>query len=264
MASHYSVVQYVPDSVIDERVNIGVIVFDENVVLSRFLSDWRRVHAFGGEDVKFLKDFASEVVGKSGVAQKSLREQVRALANDDILGMAESWSHAIQLTTPRGSTLDVEGLLVDVASRFLHRTKPRAVTPKVDVSTELKQQLQSLVDSQQVVPDHTFKESASGVPRQVAYFANHHANVALDILKVNYQNATSLIRAADAEANKIHDIRASNDLNGFITLFKGDIDAALVAADDQAEKILTSAGAKVIRDPLEGAKILKEAVVAPG
>lgn len=58
MVSYYTVVQYYPDPIADERINIGVMAFGDGRVRSRFIQDWRRVEQFGGEDISFLHDFA--------------------------------------------------------------------------------------------------------------------------------------------------------------------------------------------------------------
>ena len=50
------IVQYVPDAVTNERINIGVIVLDENRASAAFLSNWGRVKQFAGRDIQFLQD----------------------------------------------------------------------------------------------------------------------------------------------------------------------------------------------------------------
>ncbi len=60
MTAQYTVVKYVPDPTIGERMNFGVITWDESRMCSRFLENWHRVQAFGREDIKFLRNFARE------------------------------------------------------------------------------------------------------------------------------------------------------------------------------------------------------------
>lgn len=36
MVSRYSVIQYVPDPIADERMNVGVVVFNDDTVLCTF------------------------------------------------------------------------------------------------------------------------------------------------------------------------------------------------------------------------------------
>ncbi len=72
MASFYTVVQYVPDPVTDERVNIGVIVAAEDTVQSRFLSNWRRVKQFGGTLESWLRTKLRSSVASS-ITTKNLK-----------------------------------------------------------------------------------------------------------------------------------------------------------------------------------------------
>src|SRR6266568_2936131 len=127
--SFYSVVQYVPDIVTDERINVGVLVFEGNVIRSRFLRNWKRVQVFGGEDVAFLRDLAqrarewsSEDLTLPGMASGA------RLNEEGLAKLAAEWHNTVQFTPPRASVLPPDDLLVDVASRFLHdqaRRKPR-------------------------------------------------------------------------------------------------------------------------------------------
>lgn len=61
MASKYSVIQYVPDPIADERINIGVLAFDHDQVCVKFLQSWERVRNFSRTDISFLHDFAQRM-----------------------------------------------------------------------------------------------------------------------------------------------------------------------------------------------------------
>ena len=61
MPSRYSIIQYVPNPIADERINIGVLAFDENLVKVSFLKNWQCVKDFGGEKIDFLQDFAERM-----------------------------------------------------------------------------------------------------------------------------------------------------------------------------------------------------------
>jgi Protein of unknown function (DUF3037) len=110
MATFYTVIQFVPDPVADERVNAGVAVFGEGRILVRFVENWGRLRRFGNKDVTFLKQFARDLgtrIHDGTVTESLLRE------------MAASWKNAIQFTPPRGSLLSLEQLLEDAEGRFL-------------------------------------------------------------------------------------------------------------------------------------------------
>ena len=107
MASYYTVVQYVPDPLAGERINIGVFAYGEGRILCRFLQNWNRVRAFGGEDIQFLLDFT---------------ERAKSFTAEQVKKMAANWNHSIQLTEPRGWLTSPEDLLAEVAGLFLRET----------------------------------------------------------------------------------------------------------------------------------------------
>jgi hypothetical protein len=105
MASRYSVIQYVPNLIVDERINLGVLVSDEQDVRVRFLQNWERVRNFGlSEDIDLLKKFAHEMqeVTKDGLLfpgdyPSDLPRHER------LMKVAYGWMNGIQVTEPRGS-----------------------------------------------------------------------------------------------------------------------------------------------------------------
>jgi DUF3037 family protein len=137
MASHYTVVQFVPDPIIDERINIGVIAFGGHDVHARFVSDWNRVRRFGGQDVGFLRDFASQVARQQGRQMMLINQDGPALDENKLKAMAGRWVNCVQFTAPRASLKAPEELVEEMSERFLrsavlrrprvHRTKRDAV-----------------------------------------------------------------------------------------------------------------------------------------
>jgi hypothetical protein len=108
MPSYYTVVQYVPDPVTDERVNVGVLTIGDGKVRARFLESWTRVAQFGAQkDMSFLNEAA---------------ETLAAATEEDVRNVASSWNQVVQLTELRASLLDPETLLHDIATRFLRST----------------------------------------------------------------------------------------------------------------------------------------------
>src|SRR4051812_35427524 len=121
MATRYSVIQYVPDPVADERVNIGVVAFSDDDVRVRFLANWDRVRHFGLTDVRFLKDFARRLGGAVS-AEPFLPLSIGQRTTIDAKRIAEiagEWVNGIQFTEPRASLSSVEELIAEVAQRFL-------------------------------------------------------------------------------------------------------------------------------------------------
>jgi len=119
MASHYSVIQYLPNPINDERINIGVIAYDEEDVVASFLTNWKRVKCFAGEDIKFIQQFIDEIKLSlpAGESQSSMFKQ--ELTGERIKKMAETWRNTIQLTTPRGSLDNAKETLEAVCPQIL-------------------------------------------------------------------------------------------------------------------------------------------------
>jgi hypothetical protein len=120
MASKYSIVQYVPNPIADERINIGVVAFDDNDVRVQFLNNWSRVQAFGREDIHFLRDFAKRM---NFAASEGLLfpgdEPDGTPKHERLKKIARGWMNSIQFTEPRGSLDNVESLLEDIAQTYL-------------------------------------------------------------------------------------------------------------------------------------------------
>jgi hypothetical protein len=119
MSSFYTVVQYVPDPIADERINIGVIAFSGATVFAHFLAEWRRVKNFGGEDVEFLKDFSrrlQRVLSRQRDGVPVAGGQVDA---DNLRRLIGSWHNSIQFTPARASLSEPQALLREAIQRFL-------------------------------------------------------------------------------------------------------------------------------------------------
>lgn len=128
MGALFTIVQYVPDPLADERMNFGVIVVEGGRIKGRFLREWNRVRTFGGEDVSFLRDFAGRVNRWTpehpeipGLAA-GVRLDEKGL--EDIVGR---WHNSIQFTPLKASLSSPEKLLDQLASRYLrHAPRKRA------------------------------------------------------------------------------------------------------------------------------------------
>ncbi len=110
--SYFAVVQYVPDPVADERVNVGVLTFGDGRVRSRFIGSWSRVVQLSGQrDVSFLQEAVAALA---------------ASTEGEIRSSERFWPAVLQLTEPRGSLLDPDSLLNEMAGRFL-KAEPVAI-----------------------------------------------------------------------------------------------------------------------------------------
>jgi hypothetical protein len=126
-ATHYTVVQYLPNPLSGERVNVGLIAWKHGRIASRFINDWRRVHSFGGEDIDFIRDFAERVEEAAttepflpGVAHGPHLDEERL---KKIIG---SWMHSIQFSEPRASLKAPDDVLNEMTPVFLRGVRRRA------------------------------------------------------------------------------------------------------------------------------------------
>jgi Protein of unknown function (DUF3037) len=137
MASYYSVLQYLPRETAEERVNFGVVAFDDKVVRCRFTADWQRIRSFGKEDVSFLKDIAQRF-HRAIALQSSIAEQAKyfgpglldapppQITRETIVSLASRWLGSVNVTEPRASLSSVDQLLTESVETFLVRHKPGA------------------------------------------------------------------------------------------------------------------------------------------
>jgi Protein of unknown function (DUF3037) len=117
-------IQYVPDPIADERINVGVLVIDAEGITSRFVRTWDRVKSFGGADVAFLRDFARKVEAIGG-PHPALPIDPNGITEDLLATAPGKWKNSIQITHPRASTLCGGDLLDEVARRFLRERVPQ-------------------------------------------------------------------------------------------------------------------------------------------
>jgi hypothetical protein len=110
MSCHYRVLYYSPDLVIRERINVGVIVFDGERVVTRTLTDWSRFEAFTGQaDRCFIEHYLAEIATWTPT-------QVRA--NEC------HYMSSLQLDDVLASTAPVEEAADRLARRFLVERVP--------------------------------------------------------------------------------------------------------------------------------------------
>lgn len=124
MITRYTIVQYLPDPITGERINFGVLVWNEDTVQMRFLRQWKRVQRFSGRDIGFLHEFVHRMEGAVGQGRLLLADgDPPQLSAEVVEKMVGRWMNAIQFTEPRASTRPANALLQEVATRFLREEK---------------------------------------------------------------------------------------------------------------------------------------------
>lgn len=127
MTTQYTVVQYHPNPLSGERINLGLIAWAEGRIACRFVRKWQRVYSFGREDTKFLRDFvgrveeaASSILDIPGLVEEKLDE-------DKLKKIIGSWISSIQFSEPKSSLKPPDELLDEIATIFLREPRRRVI-----------------------------------------------------------------------------------------------------------------------------------------
>ena len=100
--TYYAVLRLVPDTLADERLNVGVVVFSNGVVRWRFLNVFR-YPGVKDELVAVVREFMNDPPNEE----------------DAVRRICGHWHNCMQLSEPRASVLDLDLLLNDVANLYL-------------------------------------------------------------------------------------------------------------------------------------------------
>ena len=244
MASFLSVVQYVPDAVVGERVNIGVVVYDRHGrTWTHFLNSWARVKRFAGLDVvDELKRFG---------------QTARGLTAEEIRAAAARRQHSIQFTSPTGSLLDGDTLLTQSAQRFLvdpPRVSASGYLVKSEVAKEARRKLRrALRDALggsgplRLKADFPITGKTNLSHQFDLAVVNGRPRYAAEAVSFQVPSERDIGKAVDAAAFAIEDLRNSSR---FATLPLAVIVARPINRDfpssAQAERTLADAGADVV------------------
>jgi Protein of unknown function (DUF3037) len=218
MAAHYSVIQYLPDPAIDERINFGVVVVGEPGELhARFVRNWRRVESFGGSDTGFLRTFAREVQ-ETASAQAALPLGDAHLSHEALLSAVENWRNSIQFTPLRGSIFSAQELVDEVAKRFLRERVARTRKGR-DRRAAARAAVQSLEEGLRALGSRRPEKYVTRNEVVVGDLDEHSFDVALTNGEVQFgvlamsfegQSVSDLMQEISANAWTIDDVKRSS------------------------------------------------------
>lgn len=130
--AYYTLVQVVPDATRGERMNVGVIAWDDagRVGAARFARKRQRLRALGLADASFLSEFQAWVEEalrlKSAPIFASPGHPEQPWSVAIMRAMSTEWAGMLQLTDPRPSrTTDVERLVQKVYDRAVYIAEPK-------------------------------------------------------------------------------------------------------------------------------------------
>jgi hypothetical protein len=245
--THYSLLRFVPDPARGEALNVGVVLWTPDEIEVRLddeaLEGLARINP--RLDRSGLAGIKLAIAEWMKSAEGSPEKQVEQLKqNPPFLQLL--------VTDPRFTRLDlgddagIEPTVERLVERLV-RPKKRAVVSGFHPERALETRLRPLLRSKVVERHHPFSLSRSGIAREVDFFVNSGANLAMDTVQLAIRKSDEIMRRADAEAFKVEDIVAKNDVA--FSVFCHFSDAADYATvNKQATKVIESAGASVFDD----------------
>ena len=98
MITKYCVVRYVPNPLSGETVNVGVVAWGEGKIATEFVKNWKRVKAFGREDISFLREFVEQAEASSILGRNLPSLGPTPISEQQLQEITESWSNSIQFS----------------------------------------------------------------------------------------------------------------------------------------------------------------------
>jgi hypothetical protein len=206
MANYYSVFQYIPDGVRDERINVGIVVFGSGRVLTHFLNNWARVRHFASADA--INDL------------RSIPNRIRRMTEEEVRSLAEKETLGIQLTRPAVSLLKDEELLYDSALRFLIDPPPavhRDYIVKSELAHKVRRRIKEALVSRfgghagLLVKDDYLTPGRYGPHQFDVAIANGHVMAAAEAVSFEMKDKRQLDKDASAAIWKITDAHRANE-----------------------------------------------------
>ena len=130
MSSKYSIIQYVPNPIADERINIGIVAFNDQLVRTKFVKSWKRVRCFAtnDSDIDYLQEFKDNLNKLASLGllfSDAIEDKSQNL--ERLNKISRSWGNSIQFTEPKGSLEDPDKLLKDIFQDLL--IEPAIIKP---------------------------------------------------------------------------------------------------------------------------------------
>jgi ribosomal silencing factor RsfS len=264
--AHYSVIRYIPDPARGERLNIGILLWDEGSADFRLSLDEKAIERVIRENPRLELNSLLYV-------EPMLREQLASAVTPvtaRIKTMLEKQSgFPLELGAPLFTALpdvqeleeDEDGLDVTLdrlVKRIVHPKRRGGRSAHPSPKDQLASRLRPLINSQAVSRAYQVK-AKSGVPRHVDFFANSGANVALDVVQLAISKADEIRQRADAEAMKVIDLLGGSEVNDYFVYCQFADDRQLEDVYGEARTVLEAQGARVLDDPDEAAEALQDA-----
>lgn len=267
-SAQYSVIRYIPDPARGERLNIGILLWDEGSADYRLCVDEEAIRRVIRENPRLESDSLLYI---EPMLNEQLSSAVSPVTSRIKLMLDRQHGFPLELSEPLFASIapdqSVEGEDLDGLDLTLDKLVKRIVHPKRrghagDHPSPRKQMaslLRPLIKSNEVSRAYALKATRTGVNRYVDFFANSGANVALDVLQLAVSQADLIRERADAEAFKVYDVRGGGGVNDYLVYCQLAQDRQLDAIYGEARTVIEAQGATVLTDPNEAAEALSDA-----
>jgi hypothetical protein len=256
--ANYSVVRYIPDPGRNEELNVGIVLWNDRdfglrideLAVDRVIREnpWLATNAL----LHLESSLQEKLSHRGSFNQKEFQKALEDFSSFPVL-----------LTEPRHTTIQEDQ--PNALSTTLDRLIQRVVRPNrrgggggSSPVENLARFLRPLLQRRAISRNHVFRESRTGIPRRVDFFANSKANVGLDALRLNLKSADQILERTDAEAFKIEDITSKNKV-GFFVYCDFSQAEKLRRVNQNTRKVLESVGAIVTGDIQEAVRKIEKA-----
>jgi len=282
--AHYILVRYAADLARGEALNVGIIVWDESGYRMRVDDDavarvlWENPH-LESDALSYLEPYLRakfdgiKLMDEASVQRILDNQQIYTLilsesryttvsdsSNDEISALDATLGRLISAIVHPRRPLPNANAIVDVHQIKSPRSFGSEEVPAIEEARDkIEQVVVRLVGKDIVKHNYSLATSKSGRLRTVDFYANHGANLALDVVRLSYKQKAKILEKADAEAYKVVDIMALHDLR-YIVYCEFSQDEAFRSVNNDARQVIESAGAKVVQSVAEAHEAVSSAV----
>jgi hypothetical protein len=263
--AQYTVIRYIPDPARGERLNIGILLWDEDSADYRLSLDEKAIERVIRENPRLERDSLLYI---EPMLSEQLATAVTPVTARIKTMLKKQHGFPLELADPLFTTVvsdedlsdgedGLDATLDKLVNRIVHPKRHRRgyPSPKDQMATRLR----PLIKTQAVSRGYSLRSTRTGVNRHVDFFANSGANVALDVLQLAVTKADDIRQRADAEAYKVYDLLGGEEVNNYLVYCQLADDRELESVYGDARTVIEAQGAKVLTDPDEAATALQHA-----
>ncbi len=250
MRAEYALIRYIGDPARNEPRNVGLVLWDGAQPECRIDPDAARRVAVENPHLP------PDAVLVFGQALQQTLQQAAVHTREDLEAVLSQFDKfPVSITDLRMTTLNER--IADPQQRrdqTIDALLKRLVRPRrrggggPTAEHILERLLRPWIRQHKVERQYVIPWSRSGVPRSVDFFINGGRNVAIDALNLNLRRAQEILERADAEANKIRDVREAGGALRFIVFYVPNSSPEMREVIEQAVKILRAADVEATAD----------------